>query len=89
MSATDTTDDSNRTLIALREREADIRAEAEGLELAQAVLRARLEEVAAAIEIVARDGRRKPGPKPQRPAELRDALRASLDLVPPPPDNAA
>lgn len=52
------------TLAALRERAAGIAAEIAGMELTRRVLEARLTEINATIELVQRNGRKKPGPKP-------------------------
>jgi hypothetical protein len=55
------------TLAALRERANGIVAELNAMELTQRVLEARLAEINATIEIVVRNGRKKPGPKPGGP----------------------
>lgn len=63
----DDTADTNRTLQALRKREATLRYE---IEIAQA----RLAEVCANIEIVQRAGRGKPGPKPRNAQDTPSLL---------------
>ncbi len=60
----DTTDHTNPAVLALREREADILSEIDGLNMALVMLEARKREITAAIDIVLGNGRKKPGRKP-------------------------
>lgn len=66
-------DDHDATLTALREREQELAASLEMIRFDLRVGDARLAELRAAIDLVQRGGKRKPGPKP------------GARLVPPPP----
>lgn len=92
----DTTEDTNTTPAALRERRAELQLVIDNLEMRRTTYVERLEELDLAIELLARGGKRKPGPKPGKMrvvetplASLGDALRASIDKLPPPPNDAA
>jgi hypothetical protein len=56
--------DQDATLAALRERAAELAALRDAIERNKLVAEARLAEINTTIEIVARAGKKKPGPKP-------------------------
>jgi hypothetical protein len=67
-------DDTNRAIQALREREAEIQGELRSVELHRTMLEAQAAEIGRAIEIVQRNGRKKPGPKPPPREQYADMV---------------
>jgi hypothetical protein len=84
-------DDTNKAVQALREREAELREELRSVEadiagyiksgeLHRTMLEAQVAEVLRAIDIVQRNGRKKPGPKPSPREQLINEAVASSKL---------
>ena len=70
------TDDTNRAIQALKERDTQLRDEIRDLDAKRHILFERLAEIAIAIDLVLRNGRKKPGPKGRQPAEAMVATTA-------------